>query len=477
MSQDAELLRRYAVEHSEAAFTELIRRHVDLVYSAALRLVNGDAHRAQDVTQQVFAEFARQVKRLMRHPAPVGWLYTTTRLAALRTIRTEQRRSAREQEATTMNELLRESTREPDWDHLRPVLEDAMHELGEKDRRAVLLRFFQNKSLKEVGMALGLGENAARMRVERALEKLRAAFLRQGVAATATLASVISANAVHLAPANLAATLTTASVAAAGTGTTFTLLKIMTTTQLKLGLGALVVAGAATAMVIQHQAQIKLRIENESLQQQITQLKTDDESLSNQLVAASSSQLLPDNQLDELLRLRSEVGLLRRQTNELGKLREALAEAKQNLQPPEAKTAVEQQKESAILKMTDAKQLVLGMVMYADDNQQQYPTNFEQIAGDFKDNFLSAMTNQFEIVYQGPLANITSPSSTIVVQENQAWQTYDGKWAKTYGFADGHSEVHVEPDGSFNSFEQQHRVSPPPHQYGSGYFAVNACTR
>ena len=157
MSEDGELLRRYAVEHSDAAFAELVRRYLDLVYSAALRLVNGDAHRAQDVTQQVFAELARQARRLVRHPALVGWLYTTTRLIALRTIRTEQRRNVREQEANIMNELLRESTPELDWEHLSPMLEDAMHELGEKDRHAVLLRFFQNKSLKEVGAEFGPG--------------------------------------------------------------------------------------------------------------------------------------------------------------------------------------------------------------------------------------------------------------------------------------------------------------------------------
>jgi len=319
MSEDAELLRRYAVEHSEAAFTELIRRHVDLVYSAALRLVNGDAHRAQDVTQQVFADFARQAKRLMEHPAPVGWLYTTTRLTALRTIRTEQRRSAREQEATTMNELLREPTPEPDWDHLRPVLEDAMHELGEKDRHAVLLRFFQNKSLKEVGMALGLGENAARMRVDRALEKLRAAFLQRGVVTTAALASVISANAVQIAPAGLAATLASTSLAGAGTGTTFTLFKFMTATQLKLGVTALVVAGAATALVVQHQTQTRLGGENQSLRQQISQLQTDNESLSNRLATAGDSNSLPDKQFNELLRLRGEVGAFRRQNENHGK--------------------------------------------------------------------------------------------------------------------------------------------------------------
>jgi RNA polymerase sigma factor (sigma-70 family) len=280
MSEDAELLRRYAAEHSEAAFTELIRRHVDLVYSAALRLVNGDAHRAQDVTQQVFAEFARQAKRLRRHPAPVGWLYTTTRLAALRTIRTERRRSAREQEATTMNELLREPAPEPDWVHLRPVLEDAMHELGETDRRAVLLRFFQNKSLKEVGMALGLGENAARMRVERALEKLRAKLVHRGITTTATaLSVVISVNAVQVAPAVLAATLGGASLAgaAAGTGTTLTLIKLMTMTKLQAAvIGAIVIAGVATPLVIHHQA--KVREESQALHGQIAQLKAGNES-------------------------------------------------------------------------------------------------------------------------------------------------------------------------------------------------------
>src|SRR5439155_6076881 len=152
MNEDAELLRQYATDRSEAAFTELIRRQVDLVYSAALRLMNGDIHRAQDVTQQVFSELAQQAKCLTRHPALAGWLYTTTRLTALRAKRTEQRRTARERDANAMNELRREPGPEQAWKHLGPVLEDAMYDLGEKDRLAVLLRFFQNKSLKEVGL-------------------------------------------------------------------------------------------------------------------------------------------------------------------------------------------------------------------------------------------------------------------------------------------------------------------------------------
>ena len=129
MTEDVELLGRYATEHSEAAFAELTQRHVDLVYSAALRLVNGDVHSAQDVTQQVFTEVARQAKALARHPALVGWLYTTARQMALRANRTEQRRKAREQEANTMNELLQDDSPPADWTRLRPVLEDAMHEL------------------------------------------------------------------------------------------------------------------------------------------------------------------------------------------------------------------------------------------------------------------------------------------------------------------------------------------------------------
>src|ERR1700690_4564294 len=122
MTEDAELLSRYAAGQSEAAFTELTRRHVDLVHSAALRRMNGDLHAAQDVTQQVFTEVARQAKRLARHPALVGWLYTTTRQMASRMNRTGQRRPAREQEATMMNQLLYDDTAPLDWNRFRPVI-------------------------------------------------------------------------------------------------------------------------------------------------------------------------------------------------------------------------------------------------------------------------------------------------------------------------------------------------------------------
>jgi RNA polymerase sigma factor (sigma-70 family) len=292
MNEDAELLRRYVADHSEAAFAELVRRHVNLVYSAALRLVNGDSHRAEDVTQQVFAEVARQANRLVRHPALLGWLYTTTRQIALRALRTEQRRKAREHEANVMNEILHEPESECDWESLRSVLEDAMHELGEQERLGVLLRYFQNKTLKEVGLALGLNENAARMRVERALEKLRRALAREGVTSTVSgLALALTANAVTGAPSAFVATLVTTSLAtaAAETGTAITLLKVMAMTKVQVGVTAIILAGATGSLFVQHQAQVRLREQNQALRQQIDRLQSDSESLSNHLREARLS--------------------------------------------------------------------------------------------------------------------------------------------------------------------------------------------
>ncbi len=143
MSEDAELLRRYAEDRSEEAFAELVRRHLNLVYFAALRQVGGDAHRAKDVTQVVFTDLARKAAALSRHAVLTGWLYTSTHYAAAKAVRTEQRRQTHEQEAQTMNEILQDATPATDWDRLRPVLDDVMLQLNEPDREAVLLRFLR----------------------------------------------------------------------------------------------------------------------------------------------------------------------------------------------------------------------------------------------------------------------------------------------------------------------------------------------
>ena len=400
MNQDNELLQKYVSDHSEAAFSDLIRQHVNLVYSAALRIVNGDVHRAQDVTQQVFAELARQAKGLVRHPALAGWLYTTTRLMAMRITRTEQRRQAREQEANAMNELLREPAGEDlDWQRLRPVLEDAMHELGEKDRFALLLRFFQNKTLKEVGSALDLNENAARMRVERALDKLRQHLERRRVTSTsAALAAVLAANAVSAAPPAFVTSLASASFVgtAVATGTTLTALKLMTMTKLQTALvSAVAVAGVTTPLVIQHES--KLRQENLALRQQVNQLAgltAENERLSNLIATASTPRALSSNELNDLLRLRSEVGILRQQTNELGKLREenhrlqqTQVAAQRNSAPPKAPRDVTGQ--------VDFPKESWAFAGYANPESTILSLASAALAGDME-TFLNSMTPEFQ---------------------------------------------------------------------------------
>lgn len=256
MKQDAELLRCYAADRSEAAMTELIGRHVDLVYSAALRVVNGDTHRAEDVTQQVLVELAREAKALAEHPALIGWLYTTTRRMALRAIRTEQRRQRREQEAHLMNEILGQQGADPGWNHIRPVLEEAMHELDENERVAVLLRFFKNRSLKEIGLELGLSDNTARMRVTRALEKLRLTLQRRGIATSAAALSVtLLANAVQAAPTGLSFTISTAAGLSGSSATSATtpLTKAITMTKIqKTIIGAALAAAVGTGFYELH---------------------------------------------------------------------------------------------------------------------------------------------------------------------------------------------------------------------------------
>ena len=330
MTEDAQLLRRYAAEQSEAAFAELTRRHVDLVYSAALRLVNGDVHSAQDVTQLVFTEVARQANRLARHPALVGWLYTTTRLIALRVNRTEQRHKAREQEAYTMNELLHDDAPASDWNQLRLVIEDAMGELDDKDRHAVLLRYFQNKSLIEVGVALNLTDNAARMRVERALDKLREKLARRGIATTAAaLAAMVSANAVQAAPAGFVATLSATAIAGSAVHASAVIAATktlaMTTLQKTVIAAALTVALGTGIYAVHHSAQLNSRIqilqqEEASMATQIQQLEQERRQSSNQLASLSkeNARLNSGKTATDLRKLRGEVGALRRQasTNE-----------------------------------------------------------------------------------------------------------------------------------------------------------------
>jgi RNA polymerase sigma factor (sigma-70 family) len=201
---DQELLCDYAARRSEAAFAELVRRHIDLVYSAALRMVR-DAQLAEDVTQGVFVALARGAAQLTERSVLSGWLHRTAQNLAANAVRSDVRRRAREQEAAAMNELL---AAEPEaaWERIAPHLDAALGELSEPDRDALMLRYFQGKSAREIAALLGTSDVAAQKRVSRAVERLREIFARQGVTVGASgLVVLLSAHAVQAAPAGLAA--------------------------------------------------------------------------------------------------------------------------------------------------------------------------------------------------------------------------------------------------------------------------------
>ncbi len=258
---DAALLQRYAADRSEPAFSELVRRHVDLVYSAALRQTGGDPHRAQEVTQMVFISLARKAVSLSRHPSLLAWLHQSTWFAAGNLRRDEGRRRARETAAAAEQDLAEGSGPLADWGRVRPVLDEAVNDLPPFDREAVLLRFFANRPFGEVGRQLGLSENAARMRVERALGKLQEALRRRGITSTAVaLGAALAGNAVVAAPPGLAATATGMALSAgAGGGGVFRYL--MSSIKVQVGIASVLLAAGSTGVLLQHRAEVRLQRE------------------------------------------------------------------------------------------------------------------------------------------------------------------------------------------------------------------------
>ncbi len=257
---DIALAREFAASHSEPAFAELVRRHINLVYSVALRYV-GNAQDAQDVTQAVFIILAQKAAKLRCYPVLTGWLYETTRFTALRFLRTNTRRQFREQEAY-MQSTSDESDTDNVWRQLAPLLEEAMTRLNEKERTLLALRFFENRTGAETAALLGIEEWAGRKRANRALEKLRKFFTKRGVMlSTTAIAGAVSANSVHAAPVGLAKTISAVAIAkgAAAGGSTLALakgaLKIMAWTKAKtvivIGVSVLLAAGTTTVTIHQ----------------------------------------------------------------------------------------------------------------------------------------------------------------------------------------------------------------------------------
>jgi RNA polymerase sigma factor (sigma-70 family) len=249
------LLRQYAEDGSEEAFAALVKQHVDFVYSVALRQV-GAPHQAEEIVQAVFIILAKKAKQLRHEKALSSWLFLTTRLTANNFVRSEMRRHHREQEAYKQSELQESSS--DLWPQIAPLLDTAVRALGEEDRRAILLRFYEGKDLREVGAAMGTSDAAAKMRVTCALDKLRRFFFKNGVSSTtAVLAGAISSNSVQAAPATLSTTVTAMAMAGTTSISTSTLVKgalqtmgwTKAKTAVVAGVAAILAAGVITPIV------------------------------------------------------------------------------------------------------------------------------------------------------------------------------------------------------------------------------------
>jgi len=282
-TDDIALLREYAAHNSQTAFETLVSRYAGFVYSAALRQVR-DPLLAEEISQAVFIILAKKAGRIGNNTNFPGWLFKTTRFAALAQMKSAARRRQHEMEAQMQSDVQAPGP-DPLWDQLSPLLDEALARLGERDRQAVFLRFFENKSLAEVGNSLGAGEDTARMRINRALEKLHRFLRKRGVvSSTALLASAMSANSVHAAPAGLVTSITltiakgpavAAPILALVKGTLDIMTWIKTKTAILIAAGTLV-AGAAVLTLQQQEEQNRtqeeqVRAEEQQLRDQVNQ--------------------------------------------------------------------------------------------------------------------------------------------------------------------------------------------------------------
>jgi RNA polymerase sigma factor (sigma-70 family) len=465
MTESQRLLADYVTNGSEGAFRELVTRYTDLVYSTAIRLVCGDSQLAQEVCQTVFIDLARKAQTISGEVMIGGWLHRHTRFVAATLMRGERRRQSRERQAAEMNALRNEPGCNLAWASLQ--VDEAIDTLATEDRTALVLRFFEQADLHSVGVALGISENAARMRVTRALDKLHSILGRRGATLSVTaLAAALGAEAVTAAPTGLAASLAATALAGGiANATTLTFIKTIGMAKLKCGIiGALAVVAVATPLTLQRHSLTRLREENQSLRQQLEeQLAIGRNQQAN--TQPNVAQPVEQDHLRELLRLRGEVGLLKRQLAETTTAAERSAKPAQMQLPDDPQ---EREKQLAMARLNYPKYWMIAFFEYAQQNQDQCPTNFDQ-ALSFLPDKAREQTNlgpdQFEIVYQGSLKDLTNGQSLIVIREREA-VAGNGGWWRAYGFADGHSELHKAEDGNFEPWEAKHFVAAPANLSG-----------
>jgi RNA polymerase sigma factor (sigma-70 family) len=476
-TSDLDLLREYAGSNSQDAFAELVKRHLNLVYSAALRQVRSP-QLAEEVAQSTFADLARHASRLAPDTILTAWLYQVSRRTAIDVVRREARRQLREQIATEMNAM---NATASDWTHIEPLLDEAMHALDETDRAAVLLRYFENKSMREVGVTLGTSDDAAQKRVSRAVERLREFFAKRGVTVGASgLVVVISANAVQAAPAGLAGAIS-AAAALGGTAMTTTATAtatkaiVMTTLQktaITAALAAVVGAGiyeAHQASTLQNEVQT-FRQQQASIAEQIRQMQYERDDATNRLAAllAENEQLKSNKDTAELLKLRGEVTRLRQagaapsptEVDSRESFMKSWLEREDKLKEmvrqnpgraiPELQLLSEQQWLNAAMNAkfdTDkdvrhsladlrhtaennfAAMLQPALSKYMDANNKQFPTDLSQLQPYFSSPVADTILSRWQIVPQSDIDNVRVGGDWVVTEKAPVDPEFDQRWA------------------------------------------------
>ncbi len=481
---DAQLLRAYAEHGAEAAFAEIVARHTDLVYSAALRQVYS-ADLACDVTQSVFTDLARKAREVSAKLSPeaslVGWLYRGTRFAARDLNRTELRRTQRERQA--MEQVHPTPETAPDWEQLHPALDDAMSELDDTDRDAVLLRYFKNHDLRTVGATLGISDDAAQKRVSRAVERLREFFAKRGVTVGASgLAVVISANAVQAAPVGLAVTVSTAAVLTGttlATTATVTAAKAIAMTALQKTLVTATIAVLAGVGLYEARKASQLRDQVQMLHQQqapmaeqIQQLQSERDDATNRFASAADENNRLKQNSAELLKLRGEVAGLRRTVTETAKSQHAnpekplpssqanlLSFAKEEMQTQATNTILRRvQKLKAELGLTPEQAEALQNVhfKYVEAHAQE---QFGEFVGKLSAEELETLHHSFAVEKAESVAILTPEQQATYEQNAKDQQSKQAKTAAVAAVAELKENLRL-------TSEQQAALIPVLTQFG-----------
>ncbi len=456
MKNDGTLLAEYHAAKSEEAFRELFARHSPMVYSSALRQT-GRAALAEDVTQAVFGILAEKAGKLRNHPVVSGWLHQTTRFAALKAVRSEQRRQHREQEASLMNELSDATDRV--WSQMEPHLDEALGALNEADRDALILRYFENRSLREVGERIGVSDDAAQKRVSRALEKLRGFFdCRKLGLSTGVIATVLPVKAIGAVPVGLSKTIPAAVVAGGSAPATLELIhetmNMLFWAKLKTvaPIAAIGAVAVGTPITVQHNIITDLRRENAELRAQLAALRNTPK---QPAVMVAEPALSPS----ELAKLRADAAEVHRLRADIARARESARESAEQAQQAQAvqermrsqvakvqqarttaEELLEREREEKAIKMMVDDGKRLGLAFHVAKSDGKFPRDFDDFVEktNFPEEKIEQLRNRLLFFDHGE--NPQEPIDggyRILMADKQPFMTMDGKRLWFYTMADG----------------------------------------